>query len=130
LEAAGIEQAKLLVLATDDAEATRETAKLVQARYPNVKMLARVRSRTDAFDMVELGVEFERETFRGAVRLGERALMALGEPQHQAARAAHAFIEHDEAMLLAGAAARNDQKQLIDIANRGRADLSQLPHRR
>jgi glutathione-regulated potassium-efflux system protein KefB len=126
LEAAGVADAKLLILATDDMDATRETAKLMQERYPNLKLLARVRNRTDAFDMVELGVEFERETFRGAVHLGEKALVALGEPQHQAARAAHAFIEHDEQMLIKGAAARNDQKQLIDLANRGRADLAQL----
>jgi monovalent cation:proton antiporter-2 (CPA2) family protein len=126
LEAAGISEAKLLILATDDMDATRETAKLVKERYANVKMLARVRNRTDAFDMVEMGIDFERETFRSAVRLGEKALISLGEPQHQAARVAHAFIEHDESMLIKGAAARNDQKQLIDIANRGRADLAAL----
>jgi glutathione-regulated potassium-efflux system protein KefB len=126
LEAAGIREARLLILATDDMDATRETAKLVKERYPHVMLLARVRNRTDAFDMVEMGVDFERETFRSAVRLGEKALMSLGEPHHQAARAAHAFIEHDEEMLVKGAAARNDQKQLIDLANRGRADLAQL----
>ncbi|MGL4575195.1 MAG: monovalent cation:proton antiporter-2 (CPA2) family protein [Burkholderiaceae bacterium] len=126
LEAAGISEAKLLILATDDMDATRETAKLVKERYAHVKLLARVRNRTDAFDMVELGVDFERETFRSAVRLGEKALVSLGEPQHQAARSAHAFIEHDEQMLLKGAAARHDQKLLIDIANRGRADLAAL----
>jgi monovalent cation:proton antiporter-2 (CPA2) family protein len=126
LESAGIADAKLLILATDDMEATKETTKLVQARYPHIKLLARVRNRTDAFDMVELGVDFERETFRSAVHLGEKALIALGESQHQAARAAHAFIEHDETMLIKGAAARNDRKTLIDLANRGRADLAQL----
>jgi monovalent cation:proton antiporter-2 (CPA2) family protein len=126
LEAAGVAQAKLLILATDDMEATRETAVLIAKRYPHVKLLARVRSRTDAFEMVELGVPFERETFRSAVHLGEKALVALGEPQHQAARAAHAFIEHDEQMLIKGAAARDDDQQLVAIAHRGREDLAQL----
>jgi monovalent cation:proton antiporter-2 (CPA2) family protein len=126
LEAAGVAQAKLLILATDDMEATRETAQLMAARYPHVKLLARVRSRTDAFEMVELGVPFERETFRSAVHLGEKALMALGETQHQVARAAHAFIEHDEKMLIKSAPARNDDNQLVALAHRGRADLAQL----
>jgi glutathione-regulated potassium-efflux system protein KefB len=126
LEAAGIAQAHLLVLATDDAPGTLETAKLVQEKFPKVKILARARGRTEGYELADIGVPFERETFRSAVRLGEKALMALGETPHQAHRAAHAFIDHDEKIMIETAPQRTDQKQLIDIVHRARADLSQL----
>ena len=126
LEAAGIEEAKLLVLAFDDTERVHETAALVRERFPNVKLIARARGRTEAFELAELGVAFERETFRAAAAVGERALVALGEHPHDAHRAQQAFVRHDLQMLNEAAKVRDDDQTLISLAERARADLAQL----
>lgn len=126
LEAAGIEEAKLLVLAFDDPERVQETATLVRERFPRVRIIARARGRTEAFELAELNVPFERETFRSAAKVGEMALVALGENPHQAHRALQAFMQHDEAVLREAAAHRGDDAKLISLAERGRADLANL----
>lgn len=126
LEAAGIEEAKLLVLAFDDPERVHETASLVRERFPHVKLIARARGRTEAFELAELGVAFERETFRAVAAVGERALVALGEHPHDAHRAQQAFVRHDLQMLHEAAKVRDDDQTLISLAERARADLAQL----
>jgi glutathione-regulated potassium-efflux system protein KefB len=126
LEAAGIEEARLLVLAFDDPERVHETAALVRERFPHVKLIARARGRTEAFELAELGVAFERETFRSAAAVGERALVALGEHPHDAHRAQQAFVRHDLQMLHEAAKVRDDDQTLISLAERARADLAQL----
>ena len=126
LEAAGIEEAKLLVLAFDDPERVHETAALVRERFPKVQLIARARGRTEAFELAELGVAFERETFRSAAAVGEQALVVLGEHPHDAHRAQQAFVRHDLQMLHEAAKARGDDQALISLVERGRADLAQL----
>lgn len=126
LRAAGIDQAVLLVLATNDAAEVSRTVKTVQTIYPGVHILARAHSRVDAFELVELGVEFERETFRSAVALAERALVALGESQTSARSAGRAFIDHDEGLLRESAHHRHDQDKLIAMAARSRVELEGL----
>jgi glutathione-regulated potassium-efflux system protein KefB len=126
LEAAGIEEAKLMVLAFDDPERVHETAVLVRERFPHLKVIARARGRTEAFALAELGIAFERETFRSAAKAGEMALVALGEHPHEAHRAQQAFVRHDLEVLAEGAKVRDDDQTLISLAERGRADLAQL----
>jgi glutathione-regulated potassium-efflux system protein KefB len=126
LEAAGIEEAKLLVLAFDDPERVQDTAVLVRERFPNVKLIARARGRTEAFELAELGIPFERETFRSAAKVGELALVALGEHPHDAHRAQQAFVRHDLTVLHEAAKVRDDDQTLIGLAERGRADLAEL----
>ena len=129
LEAAGIEDATLLILAFDDPERVQETAVLVRERFPHVKLIARARGRTEAFELAELDIPFERETFRSAAKVGERALVALGEHPHDAHRAHQAFVRHDLAMLHEAAKVRDDDQTLISLAERGRVDLAQLLRR-
>lgn len=126
LHSAGADKAKLIVLAIDDNEAVVETTKLIQSHFPTLTILARARSRVDAFELVELGVHFEREVFRAALALAERALTELGVPAHAAHRAARQFREHDEALIRQVAPHRHDQKRLISEAAKARTDLEQL----
>ena len=129
LEAAGIDEARLLVLAFDVPERVRDTATLVRERYPQLTVIARARGRTEALELAELGIPFERETFHSAAAAGERALVALGEHPHEAHRARQAFVRHDLAVLHESAKARDDDQALIGLAERGRADLAQLLRR-
>jgi len=126
LRAAGLNEAEVLVLASGAPEHLAETVRRVQAAHPHVRVLARAQSRLDAFELVELGVDFERETFRSAVALAERALVALGEAPAGARTAARAFIDHDEALLRESALHRHDQERLIAMAARSRVELEEL----
>lgn len=126
LQAAGIAQARLFVLAIDDPQAALKTAALVKTRYPHVQIVVRARNRSDAFEFIELGIVFERETFRGGVALAEKALVALGEDAAAARSAAAAFIDHDEKLMAESVAIRDDQKKLQAITSRSRKDLEEL----
>lgn len=126
LEAAGIEEAKLLVLAFDDPERVHETALLVRERFPHVQLIARARGRTEALELAGHDIAFERETFRAAAAVGGRALVALGEHPHDAHRAQQAFVRHDQQMLHEAVASRSDGPALVSLAERARADLARL----
>lgn len=63
LEAAGIEEARLLILACDDPDATLEIVDTVKAKYPELPIVARARNRSHAYDLFERGVkDVERKT--------------------------------------------------------------------
>ena len=44
-------------------------------------MFARARNRRHAWELMDLGVEVVRETFHSSLKMGERVLVALGEPR-------------------------------------------------
>ena len=100
LETAGAGRAKLLVLAIDVAEKRLEMVHTVKKHFPKLKILARASSRTDAYELLDAGVEHVyRETFGTSLRMGVDALRALGFRAHRAQRAGQAFQRHDERAL-------------------------------
>ena len=126
LRAAGIAQARLLVLAIDDPEAALRTARWVRQHYPQVRMLARVRNRTHAFDYIDLEIGAVRETFFSSLRLGEMTLRELGFGPLQAHRTVRRFRKHDEAMLRESHPMRHDLQQMVAHSHRSREDLARL----
>ncbi|MBK8957421.1 MAG: cation:proton antiporter [Proteobacteria bacterium] len=127
LRAAGAARARLLIVALDNPEATLRVVDLAREHFPALPLIVRVRNRTQAYEMLERGIDgFERETFGGAMNVGVKALRALG---FDAARARHAgelFIEHDETTLRELHAVRGDQKQLLSMVAAARGDLERL----
>lgn len=126
LEAAGIGQAQLLVLAIDDHEDAVKAAKYVRERYPHVRILARTRNRSTAFDLMDMQVDSVRETFFSSLHLGELALRALGYGAYQATKTVWRFRMHDEHLLNASHPIRHDVNKLIAQSHQARKDLSQL----
>jgi len=126
LAAAGAGTAKLLVVAVDDPEAAFEIAQRVRERYPALPVIARARSRSDAFEYVALGVPALRETFGSALDAAEAALIQLGWGALAARRVVRRFRHHDEDMLLRQAPHRGEVKKLIALTQQGREDLMQL----
>lgn len=126
LEAAGAARARLLVIAVDEPDAAMQIVRLARERYPGLQLLARARSRSDAFALVDLGVPAVRETFGSALDAAEAALGMLGFGAHAAHRISLQFRRHDESLLAKLAAHRKDVKQLIALSERGRKDLAQL----
>ena len=126
LRSAGAAKAKLLVIAVDDKEVALSTTRLARENFPNLTVLARAYSRTDAFEYAEMGVPAVRETFGSAIDAGESALRMLGHTAHEAKRLATEFRRHDEQLLADSAPHRGDVKKLISIGRQGRADLEKL----
>jgi len=128
LAAAGADTAKLLVVAVDDAETALEIAQRARELYPTLPIIARARSRSDAFEYVALGVPALRETFGSALDAAEAALIQLGWGALAARRVVRRFRRHDEDMLLRQAPHRGEVKKLIALTQQGREDLMRLLH--
>ncbi|MSQ59980.1 MAG: glutathione-regulated potassium-efflux system protein KefC [Betaproteobacteria bacterium] len=126
LGSAGAATAQLIVLAIDDADQALRAARLIREHFPSVRLVVRAQSRTDAYEWVELGIPFVRETFGSALTLAERALVSMGVPAYSAKRAAQQFQRHDEALIESLASQRHDQKTLISANTQARSDLEQL----
>lgn len=100
LAAAGIAEAKAVVLTLDDPEKTVRTAYFISRRHPQVKIIARARDRHHVYQLYAAGApESVRETFDSAVRAGKYALAALGYDKEEIERIAAAFFKHDRHML-------------------------------
>ncbi|MEL6187105.1 MAG: cation:proton antiporter, partial [Myxococcota bacterium] len=100
LEAAGAAEADLLILAVDSPAKTVELVHTAKKHFPNLKIMARARSRTDAYELLQAGIDHVyRETFDSALRMGTEALSVLGLRAHRAHRAAQRFRRRDEALM-------------------------------
>jgi glutathione-regulated potassium-efflux system ancillary protein KefC/glutathione-regulated potassium-efflux system protein KefB len=96
LRAAGIERARMLIVALDDREKTVELVETARKAYPDLVILARAWDRRHAYDLLANGADaVERETFESALALGTTALQKLGYRAHRAYRAASFFRRHD-----------------------------------
>lgn len=127
LHAAGAHEAKLLVVAVDEPEKAMEIVNLARQHFPGLAILARARGRTEAYDLLDAGVDgFYRETFDAALRAGEDALRLLGLPAHAAHRASRTFRHHDEAALRDLAPHRHDQAVLVTRSRERLADFERL----
>lgn len=126
LEEAGIAEAKLLVIAVNDSEAALEMAKLVKERWPGVAIVARARSRTDAFDLRELDLNPIRETFYSSLEAARQSLLAIGETASAAENIVRQFEKHDLEQLEATLKIRHDRKAISSLMEQGRQDLKTL----
>lgn len=100
LAAAGANEAKLLVIAIDDADKILTIAELAKKHYPQLKIVARAIDRRHAYQLLHMGVtSFKRETFDSAINLGVEALTLLGNSRDDAERAGKLFSAHDEESL-------------------------------
>ena len=78
LHAAGIENAKLVVVAIDGKEQIRNWSHIAR-HYPHVHVVARAVDRAHVYDLYAAGCQdIIRETFDSSVRAGHSAFEALG----------------------------------------------------
>ena len=96
LRAAGAEHARLLVIAIDNRDGVLRLVERVRENFPHLKILARAWDLTHALELLEMNVDvYERETFEGALRLGEIALKQLGFSAWRAKQTASRVRAHD-----------------------------------
>lgn len=126
LEEAGIATAKLFVISVNDPVAALDIGKLVKARWPNLAVVTRARSRTDAFDLRDIGLDPIRETFYSSLVAAKQALLAIGESPSAAAKIIKHFERHDLEQLDATRTIRHDMNAVRSMAEKGRQDLKDL----
>jgi monovalent cation:proton antiporter-2 (CPA2) family protein len=126
LESAGAARAKVLLVAIDDPDAALTAVKRVRQRFPQLEVVARARSRTEAYEYAELGVPSIREVFGSALFAAERILGSLGFGEEEVGRIVRRFREYDEAQIPRGAPHRHDVKKLVALSEQGRRDIAQL----
>jgi CPA2 family monovalent cation:H+ antiporter-2 len=96
LHAAGIERAKLLIIAIDNKEQTNAIVHHVRQHYPKVQIIARAIDRQHVYDLYAAGCrEIIRDTFDSSVRTGRTAYEVLGMHPFDAEMLARKFAEDD-----------------------------------
>jgi monovalent cation:proton antiporter-2 (CPA2) family protein len=127
LEAAGANSAKVLIVAVDGREKVNEIVDVAKKHFPHLKVFARAIDRVHAYELIEAGIAgIHREVFESSVLLAEDALVALGKHPYEAHRAAMIFKSHDREQLEIAVKHRNDEEALVDIARKGRAEISKV----
>lgn len=127
LEAAGAVDAKLLVIAVDDADKSLEIIATAKKHFPHLKILARAIDRSHLYAMMRTNIDgMRRETFDSALHLGVDALQLLGKTKPQALRAGKLFEKHDEANMAKLAAIWGNDKQYGLAVQKGLKDLAQV----
>ncbi|MDJ0905591.1 MAG: cation:proton antiporter [Woeseiaceae bacterium] len=105
LHAAGIEKAKMLVIAIDDRESATELVRYVTENHPHVYIVVRAVDRHHVYELWAAGArDIIRDTFDSSVRAGRSALEALGFHPYDAERKVRGFLI-------------NDREQMFELAS-------------
>ena len=101
LHAAGIENARILVIAIDNKEAATELARHMHDHHPHVHVIARAIDRWHVYDLWSAGCrDIIRETYDSSIRAARSAFEALGHPREKAERLVGAFEAFDRKSML------------------------------
>lgn len=126
LRSAGAENAKSIVITSNEPEDTMAIVHLCQKHFPHLAILARARGRVEAHELLQAGVtQFSRETFSSALELGRKALMSLGMHPHQAHRAQLHFRRLDMRMLRELMPVHTDNAQISRVKE-ARRELEEI----
>ncbi len=97
LHAAGAHNAECIMVCINDADATTRIVENLKHHCPTAKVITRARDREHALALAKAEADFlVRETFDGAIRMGEKAVKVLGADEIQAEELS-AQIRHADA---------------------------------
>jgi monovalent cation:H+ antiporter-2, CPA2 family len=102
LHAAGIAEARLLIVAIDDREQISELVQYVMRNYPDVHVITRAVDRDHVYDLYAYGCrDIIRETYDSTLRMGRSAFEALGVGRETARKMIEIFNESDREAMMA-----------------------------
>ena len=106
LHSAGLDDAKVLIVALDDPEAAIKLVTHARRQRPDIHIVARARDRDQVYRLYRAGAnDIVREMFDGSLRAGRFALEALGLTDYEASQQEKAFYKRD----------RTDLKELATL---------------
>jgi len=127
LRAAGASKAEAIIICTDTPEEVMNIVDLCKQHFPDLKVLARARSRVEAYQLINHGVQnYSRETFLGALDLGGQALVELGMHPYQAKRAQDHFKKLDMTMLKELLPQHTEDKEFALRSKEARKELEEI----
>jgi len=101
LQAAGIDEASLLIIAIDDPEQITKLVKYVKEKYPDLHIIARAFDNNHVYDLWACGCrDIIRETFDSSLRMGRSAFKALGISHEKAGEMIDVFHQHDKVSMV------------------------------
>ena len=100
LEAAGLSEAQVLVVAVDDREIANKIVRFARARRPDLHIVARAHDRVHVYELYQAGAnDIVRETFDSSIRAGRYVLENMGFSEYEASRVSKAYFRIDRAAL-------------------------------
>ena len=100
LKAAGIDNAKVMVIAVDGRDKATKLVAYVRKVRPDIHIVARARDRGHVYELYAAGAnDIVREVFDSSLRAGRYALENLGLSEYEAAVAETQFYQHDRAAM-------------------------------
>ncbi|MGH1576243.1 cation:proton antiporter [Planktotalea sp.] len=101
LHAAGIHEAKLIVIAIDNKEQISEMVHYIHTNHPNVHIMARALDRNHVYELYAAGCrDIIRETYDSSLRMARSAFEALGIESDKASDMVKVFDESDRAGMI------------------------------
>ncbi|MCO4846592.1 MAG: cation:proton antiporter [Yoonia sp.] len=102
LNAAGLVDARILVVAIDDRAAAIKLVTYARKTHPDLHIIARAHDRVHVYELYAAGAnDMVRELFDGSLRAGRYALENLGLSEFEASEAEQTFFHHDRAAVRA-----------------------------
>ncbi|MEO0391346.1 MAG: monovalent cation:proton antiporter-2 (CPA2) family protein [Pseudomonadota bacterium] len=96
LEAAGLSNAAVLVVALDDVNAAVKVVEHARKRRPDLHIVARAYDRNHVYRLYKAGADdIVREMFDSSLRAGRYVLENIGLTEYEAADAERVFYQHD-----------------------------------
>ena len=100
LKAAGIAEAKVLVVAVDGRDKATSLVRYARQMRDDIHIVARARDRQHVYELYAAGAnDIVRELFDSSLRAGRYALENLGLSEYEAAEAETMFYHHDRGMM-------------------------------
>lgn len=100
LQAAGIEEAQVLVITLDDREKALQIVRYARSIRPDLHIISRARDRVHVYELHRAGVnDTVRELFDSSVRAGRYVLENMGFSEYEAAKLSQTFWRVDRAAM-------------------------------
>ena len=96
LEAAGLMEAQVLVVAVDDREKATQIVRFSRKKRPDLHIVARATDRVHVYELYQAGAnDIVRETFDSSIRAGRYVLENMGFSEYEAAKLSQTYYRID-----------------------------------
>ncbi|WP_420023619.1 cation:proton antiporter [Cereibacter azotoformans] len=100
LQAAGLDEAAVLVVAVDDRENAIRIVRYARQVRPDLHIVARARDRVHVYELYQAGADdIVRETFDSSIRAGRYVLENMGFSEYEAAQRSRTYYRVDRAAM-------------------------------
>ena len=127
LRAAGLENAKVFIIAIGDIELSETVADYAVRNYPHLTILARAKNREHYYRLRDAGVKYIwRETYLSSLDMSRETLEILGMDPKTARKTVQMFRDYDDALIERQRAIYQDEAEMIASAQSAIQELESL----